>query len=105
MISRGDDAAARDAIERGVQGPSNRCRATRLARSSLLGWVEARKLAPAGGAANLLGPATRSLEELEQLKEGELVLDVEYAQTAIRAAVAAAQDERPEMELLLVHAR
>ena len=44
-------------------------------------------------------------EELAALRGADLGLEVEYAQTAIRAAVSAAQDERPEMELLLVHAR
>jgi tetratricopeptide (TPR) repeat protein len=32
-------------------------------------------------------------------------MDAEYADVAVRAAVAAAQDERAEMELLLTHAR
>jgi hypothetical protein len=54
----------------------------------------------------LLGATLKIVsEELERLRAGDLALEAEYAQTAIRAAIAAAQDERPEMELLLAHAR
>lgn len=105
MVARGDDAAASEAVERGVRGPAERCVLSKIARLSLLGWVEARKLAPAGGAVALLGPASRSLGELDALASLEIGIEAEYAQTAIRAAIAAAQDERPEVALLLVHAR
>ena len=103
-MSRGDDEVFQRA-EKGVRGPADGCLLFRIHRSSLLGWAEARRLAPKGGAVELLGPARRSLEELEQLKGGPLDLDVEYAQISIRAAIAAAQDERAELELLLAHAR
>ncbi len=105
MVARGDDAAAGQAVDRGARGSTDSCALITLARLSLVGWVEARKLAPAGGAVELLGPANHSLAELDALKTSALALDVEYAQTALRAAIAAAQDERPELGLLLTHAR
>jgi tetratricopeptide (TPR) repeat protein len=104
-MAQGDDAVERDAVARGIRGPIDRCGAVKLSRAALVGWVEARKLAPAGGDKQLLGPAMRAIEELEALKTGPLAIDAEYAQVAIRAAIAAAQDERPELELLLTHAR
>jgi tetratricopeptide (TPR) repeat protein len=105
MVRRGDDLMFLDAGERGASGSSDRCEVIDLQRRSLSGWVEARELAPKGGAVELLGPTRRLLEQLEELKAGSLALEVEYAQTAIRAAISAAQDERAEMELLLAHAR
>jgi hypothetical protein len=102
---RNADVPVRQPSEPTTSESSATSLAGRLERSSLSGWTEARKLAAAGGAVELLGPVKRALEELDLLKNGELGLEVEYAQTAIRAAVAASQDERPEMELLLTHAR
>jgi hypothetical protein len=100
-----DAIVVRAPSEPATREPTETSVASKLERSSLSGWSEARKLAAAGGAVELLGPVKRALEELELLKDGDLSLEVEYAQTAIRAAVAASQDERPEMELLLTHAR
>jgi hypothetical protein len=100
-----DEVPVRD-VAKPVKGESPETGpSSKLVRSSLLGWVEARNLSAAGGAVELLGPVNRALEELDLLKDSDLSLEVEYAQTAIRAAVAASQDERPEMELLLTHAR
>lgn len=82
------------------------CLNLRLMRWALIGWTSARALAPKGGAIELVGPTRKIVDEdLATLRSGDLGLEVEYAQTAIRAAIAAAQDERPEMELLLAHAR
>lgn len=65
------------------------------------GWLAARALAPKGGAVDLLGPVNLRLRELDQLP----TVAARYAETAIRAAVSAAQEERDEMTLLLQHAR
>lgn len=102
-LLRGDDQSARERLS-GVMtnGP---CGLLRLALLALDGWSEARALAPAGGAAELLGPVQRTLEDLQMFRKTDDALEAEYAETAIRAAIAAAQDERPEMELLLTHAR
>lgn len=105
MLARGDDNMYRQAVEKGVRGPDDRCILIKLSRSALLGWVEARRLATSGGAVESQGSARTSLEELERLKGGPIDLEVEYAQIALRAAMAAAQDERSELELLLTHAR
>jgi tetratricopeptide (TPR) repeat protein len=88
------------------QWPGDVCPALRLMRWALIGWTSARALAPKGGAVELVGPTKKIVEEdLEALRGFDLALQVEYAQTSIRAAIAAAQDERPEMGLLLDHAR
>jgi hypothetical protein len=70
-------------------------------RIAMQGWTEARALAPKGGAVALLGPVNARLKELDQISDPS----ARYAETAIRAAVSAAQDERDEMNLLLTHAR
>ena len=102
-LLRGDDPGARRELS--LSTSDGLCALLRLAMIALDGWAEARALAPAGGAADLLGPVQRTLEQLQAFAESDDALEAEYAQTAIRAAVAAAQDERPEMELLLTHAR
>jgi len=81
------------------------CLSVRLARSSLAGWTEARRLAASGGSVASLGAVTRRLDEIRAIKDASLALDVEFAEIVVRAAIAAAQDERPEMGLLLDHAR
>lgn len=100
VVARGDAAAIVDTA-RG----QNRCAALNLARLSLLAYHEARAVAALGGPVERQGPVRRALAALNDLRGGSLDLEVEYADTAIRAAIAAAQDERPEMELLLTHAR
>jgi tetratricopeptide (TPR) repeat protein len=117
LVSRGDDALARDALEQGRNRTGPPCATLVLARVALTGWIEARCLAPTGGAPDLLGPVQRWLDELASLDRRRedppaapgaaevLRIEIEYAETAIRAAIAAAQDERPEMELRLTHAR
>lgn len=117
LVSRGDDVLALDALEQGRDRPGPPCPTLVLARAALAGWIEARRLAPVGGAPNLLGPVQRWLDELASLARGRedppapsgaadvLRIEIEYAETAIRGAIAAAQDERPEMELHLTHAR
>ena len=103
LLLRGDDLAARAALN--GSAAADRCDLLRLAPLALQGWSEARALAPAGGAAELLGVVQRTLAELQTFRQTDEALEAEYAETAIRAAIAAAQDERPEMELLLTHAR
>jgi hypothetical protein len=83
------------------QHPSNADVDRDVQRIAMQGWLEARALAPKGGAVALLGPVNARLKELDQLSAPS----ARYAETAIRAAVSAAQDERDEMSLLLTHAR
>ena len=70
-------------------------------RIAMEGWRAARALAPKGGALELLGPVNIRLKELDGIQK----MSARYAETAIRAAVSAAQEERDEMALLLEHAR
>jgi tetratricopeptide (TPR) repeat protein len=105
MMARGDDPAIVAAVERGFRDTAATCDSMRLSRSAILGWHEARQLASKGGAVALLGPVNQHLAELQTVTAPALAIDVEYARVAIRAAIAAAQDERPEMALLLDQAR
>jgi len=70
-------------------------------RLAMEGWIAARALAPKGGALELLGPVNLRLRALDGLPG----TPARYAEVAIRAAVSAAQEERDEMEVFLVHAR
>ena len=70
-------------------------------RVAIDGWNAARALAPKGGALELLGPVNMRLRELDKMPN----TSARYAETAIRAAVSAAQEERDEMQLFLEHAR
>lgn len=70
-------------------------------RIAMDGWIAARALAPKGGAVNLLGPVNLRLRELDKYPN----MSARYAELAIRAAIAAAQEEREEMALLLEHAK
>lgn len=103
QVVRGDEAAAVAALT----SDAGDCTPQRVAVLAMRGWSEARALAPAGGAVDLQKPVRHTLEELAVLAAAHPVsaLEVEYADVVIRAAIAAAQDERPEMELLLTHAR
>jgi tetratricopeptide (TPR) repeat protein len=107
VMNRGDVPAAQRSLDRQPAGP---CPIIELARLAVSGWFAAREAARGGGAPELLAPARFTVEQLEKLagnKDGGSValdLQVEYATTTIRAAMAAAQDERPEMELLLDYA-
>jgi hypothetical protein len=107
LIVRGLPVAQNVGDEQGpAEIPDDTCLGTRLIRFTLRAWRSARQLASQGGVGELLGPTLKIVnDELERLRMGDLALEAEYAQTAIRAAIAAAQDERPELELLLTHAR
>lgn len=103
-----DDTAASDRLASGT-GPGS-CLARTLAQMAVAGWVEARGLTTVGGDPAELGPVNETLGSLERLGSDPATslderLESTYAVAAIRAAVAAAQDERPEMEVFLAHAR
>jgi tetratricopeptide (TPR) repeat protein len=107
LMNAGDAPAARTGLE---SQPSSPCPVIELARLALRGWFDAREAARGGGAPELLAPSRAVVDQLEKLADPKgratvpLDLQVQYAVTTIRAAMAAAQDERPEMELLLDHA-
>jgi tetratricopeptide (TPR) repeat protein len=102
QLARGDELGARRALDVG----DTECVPRTVARLALRGWIEARVLARIGGAVDQQQDVRKTLDELQALAGDESWgLEIEYAGTMIRAAIAAAQDERPEMELLLTHAR
>ena len=104
MVLRGDEANAQERLA--TRPDAAACEPRQLAILAWRGWREARALAPLGAAEEHMGPVRATLETLQALRERrESALEAEYADTCIRAAIAAAQDERPEMELLLTHAR
>lgn len=108
QMERVEDAGAVAAL-RGISAASA-CRAAVVARVALEGWIEARRLATVGGAPADLGRVTQLLAQLDVLSAAgpPSALEVQsgrYAHAAIRAAVAAAQDERDEMQVYLAHAR
>ena len=84
-----------------VQQPVRAVPDSEVQRVAMAGWLAARALAPKGGAVELLGPVNERLKQLDEMPNQS----ARYAEVAIRAAVAAAQEERDEMALLLTHAR
>ena len=102
LIERGDDPLEREPVLRSADHADG-CVA--LARAALLAWNEARALARIGGDPAKLGPVRLRLEELRRFAAGPFALEAEYALVSAQAAIAASQDERAELELLLAHAR
>ena len=81
-----------------VQNPEPDVRAVYLR-----GWDAATEAARVGGSAESLAPVRGVITELEQLAGGAHG-PAEIAAYVLRAAADAAQDERDEMALFLVHA-
>jgi tetratricopeptide (TPR) repeat protein len=86
------------------------CRELSVASLAIEGWIEARRLAAFGGAPDQLGAITHVLQRLRAIQvaaaPAALIAQLAgYADAVLRAAVAAAQDERDEMQLYLAHAR
>jgi hypothetical protein len=82
------------------------CGELAILQIALRGWAAARTLAPMGGGDQGHREAIhRLLAALGQHARGPHGLEAEYADVAVRAAMAAAQDEREELGLLLTHAR
>ncbi|OFW37391.1 MAG: hypothetical protein A3J29_10750 [Acidobacteria bacterium RIFCSPLOWO2_12_FULL_67_14b] len=73
-----------------------------VARVAREGWLAVRALAPIGAPRDRLGPVNRALERLDALI---VQVEARYADAAIRAGLAAAQEERDEMAVYLEHAR
>lgn len=105
LVFGGHAADLAAAVEGGTTSAAVRCSQVRLARTALVGWIEARRLAAKGGAVGLLASTTAALRELEGWDSSTLAVEADYARTVIHAAIAAAQDERPEMDLRITHAR
>jgi tetratricopeptide (TPR) repeat protein len=69
------------------------------------GWKAARAAANSGGSPESLAPAAQALAELDKaIESSRWRLQGEYARSLVAAAIAAAQDERAEVEVRLIHA-
>ena len=81
------------------------CAPLAIAFWATTGLQHARHAATRGGPPELLAPVAEAIDELEgwRTRPGA-VRDAEYAQAALRAASAAAQDERPELQIWITHA-
>jgi pimeloyl-ACP methyl ester carboxylesterase len=105
---RADDAAAAARLHEAAAS-AGACQELGLASLAVDGWVEARRLAATGGAPDELTRIRDILERIAALRAGRpstalLAQLAAYAEAVLRAAVAAAQDERDEMQLFLTHA-
>lgn len=105
MTGRAGPGAARSALTEAARQDSA-CAPLLGAGWSLTGWVAARAAARVGGTSESLSGASTALTTLETLgTRPAWRVESEYARAAIRAAMAAAQDERSEMAIYLAHAR
>jgi hypothetical protein len=81
------------------------CAPLAIAFWATTGLLHARHAATRGGPPELLAPVVEAIERLGAWRvQPGAVRDAEYAQSALRAAAAAAQDERPEMQVWITHA-
>jgi pimeloyl-ACP methyl ester carboxylesterase len=108
-LQRLDEAAARAALAAGG-GDFASCHELAVAVVAIEGWIEARRLAAVAGAPDQLGAINQVLKRLEALRTSGTPTSItvqlaSYAEAILRAAVAAAQDERDEMQVYLAHAR
>jgi len=101
LLASFDSAGAAFIGTRVAQDRTSQTVDAEVRRIAMEGWRAARAIAPKGGALELLGPVNVRLKELDEIPG----MPARYAETAIRAAVSAAQEEREEMALLLEHAR
>ncbi len=100
--ARGDaDEAAR--LAAAGDPPERGCEALRLASWSWHGWRAAARAADRGGTPEALAPVTAAVAALSAL--GPPRSEAAYATALLRAAAAAAQDERDEMLVWIEEAR
>lgn len=108
-LDRADDGGAARRLQRAA-AEQGACHEVGLGALAVDGWVEGRRLALIGGAPDALARMRDTLARIEAIRAGRpatalLAQMAAYADAVLRAAVAAAQDERDEMEVYLVHAR
>lgn len=102
-VDRGDFAAAIEALEARSDDRAA-CPLLALATASLRGWLAAIAAGDRGGAAEALQPAQAALDALASAAAGPPSAGA-YAAALLRGAVAAAQDEREELQVWVEHAR
>jgi pimeloyl-ACP methyl ester carboxylesterase len=108
-MQRLDEVAARAALA-AQAGSDAACRELAVATAAIEGWIEARRLVAVAGAPESLGAVNEVLKRLEALRTSGTPTSItvqlaSYAEAVLRAAIAAAQDERDEMQVYLAHAR
>lgn len=105
LIGRAGPAGAQSMLIDGAKQDTD-CAQLLGAGWSITGYAAARLAVRAGGAPESLVGANSAIETLQKLgTTPEWQVESEYAVAAIRAAMAAAQDERGEMAVFLTHAR
>jgi hypothetical protein len=108
-LSRADDGAAAERLRAGGDTAAG-CDEIEVAALAVDGWVEARRLTRVAGAPDALsrmGDVIGRLQTVRASRPPTALMSqlAAYADAVLRAAVAAAQDERDEMQLYLAHAR
>jgi hypothetical protein len=108
-VDRADDGAAAQRLQRAAV-EHGACHEVGLGALAVDGWVEARRLALIGGAPDALARMHDTLARIAAVRAVRpattlLAQMAAYADAVLRAAVAAAQDERDEMQVYLAHAR
>lgn len=104
LVDAGDEGAAAERL-RVAFAADRTCAPLAVAYWSATGLAHAVHAATRGGPPDLLAPVEEAVEALAALgARGGVTREAEYAASALRAAAAAAQDERPEMEVWLTHA-
>jgi pimeloyl-ACP methyl ester carboxylesterase len=108
-LARADDGAAAERLRSGTVDPGG-CDEIGVAALAMDGWVEARRLTRVAGAPDALSRMREVLTRLQTVRGSRPPTALTsqlaaYADAVLRAAVAAAQDERDEMQVYLAHAR
>ena len=103
--ARGEYAAAAERVRTG-DDRADACRFLRLAAWASRGWVAAAAAADRGGAPGALAPVVEAVEMLTAIGAiGSPRSEAAYAVALLKAASAAAQDERDEMLVWIEEAR
>jgi len=101
------DDADEGAAERRLREAAERdpaCAPLAVAFLATTGLQHARHAATRGGPEDLLAPVLDAVARLAAWREAPgVVRDAQYAEAALRAAMAASQDERPELQVWITH--
>ncbi len=105
LIDAGDETGAEEGLRVHFERDPA-CGPLAVAFWATTGLRQARHAATRGGPPDLVTPVTEAIARLDALRgQPPTALAAEYAQSALRAAIVAAQDERDEMRVWLAHAR
>jgi hypothetical protein len=103
LIDQGEDARVEELLRAALARQPD-CAGLAVAFWSTAGLRQARHAATRGGPADLLAPVFDAVTRLDAWRrQPGAARQAEYAQAALRAAAAAAQDERPELQIWITH--